>query len=68
MDAHLVERARLRDAGVWVKVAPDHVYMAAISAQYLMDRINGQGKVIHVGGRSTHSGAKDRERGFNNVR
>ncbi|MFC1597720.1 sugar ABC transporter substrate-binding protein [Planctomycetota bacterium] len=67
MDAHLVERARLRDVGVWVKIAPDHVYMAEISAQYLMDKINGQGKVIHIGGRSDHSGALDREKGFNNV-
>lgn len=67
MDAPLVDRARLREVGVWLEIAPDHVYMAEISTQYLMDRINGEGKVIHIGGRSNHTSAQDRENGFNNV-
>ena len=67
MDTLLVERDRLRDVGVWTEIAPDHVYMAEISTQYLIDKINGRGKVIHIGGQSGHSGAQDREKGFNNV-
>lgn len=67
MDTLLVERDRLRDGGVWLEIAPDHVYMAEISTQYLIDKIQGRGKVIHIGGDSGHSGAQDRERGFDNV-
>lgn len=67
MDTLLVERDRLRDVGVWTEIAPDHVYMAEISTQYLIDKINGQGKVLHIGGESAHSGAQDREKGFINV-
>ena len=67
MDTLLVERDRLRDIGVWLLVGADHVYMAEISTQYLIERINGQGKVIHVGGQSGHTSAQDRDKGFNNV-
>ena len=67
MDTLLVDRHRLRDVGVWTEIAPDHVHMAEISTQYLMDKINGKGKVIHIGGQSGHSGAQNREKGFSNV-
>jgi len=67
MDTLLVERHRLREVGVWMEIASDHVYMAEISTQYLMDKINLQGKVIHIGGESAHGSAQAREKGFNNV-
>jgi ribose transport system substrate-binding protein len=67
MDTLLVERPRLREVGVWMEIAPDHVAMAEASTQYIMDKIGGKGKVIHIGGESGHSGAQDRQRGFNNV-
>ena len=67
MDTLLVERPRLREAGVWMEIAPNHVAMAEASTQYIMDKIGGKGKVIHIGGESGHSGAQDRERGFNNI-
>ena len=67
MDTPLVERDRLRDVGVWVEVAPDHVYMAEVSAQYLISRIDEQGKLIHIGGESGHRGAQDRDQGFSNI-
>ncbi len=67
MDTLLVERHRLRDVGVWIEIAPDHVHMAELSTQYLMDRIGGRGRVLHIGGESGHSGAQDRNQGFNNI-
>jgi len=67
MDTLLVDRHRLRDVGVWMEIAPDHVHMAEISTQYVIDKINGKGKLIHIGGNSGHSVAQDRDKGFGNV-
>ncbi|NQT36366.1 MAG: sugar ABC transporter substrate-binding protein [Planctomycetes bacterium] len=67
MDTLLVERDRLREVGVWCQVTPDHVAMAETSTQYLMDKIGGRGTVIHIGGDSAHSGARDRNQGFMNI-
>jgi len=67
MDTLLVERGRLREVGVWTFITPDHVKMAEQSTRYLMEKIGGRGPVIHIGGESAHSGAQDRERGFENV-
>ena len=67
MDTLIVEKSRLRQAGVWFYIAPDHVAMAEQSTQYMIDKIGGRGNVIHIGGQSEHSGAKDRKQGFENV-
>jgi ribose transport system substrate-binding protein len=67
MDTLIVEKRRLRDVGVWIEIAPDHVHMAESSSQYLMDAIEGRGKVIHLGGDRAHPGAQDRQKGFENV-
>ena len=67
MDTLIVEKRRLREVGVWLYIAPDHVDMAEKSTRYIMERIGGEGKVIHLGGARGHSGAQDRERGFNHV-
>ena len=67
MDTLLVERDRLRDVGVWTQIGADHVYMAESSTQYLVNKINEQGKLIHIGGQSADSVAQDREKGFANV-
>ena len=67
MDTLLVQRSRLRKVGVWLEIAPDHVAMAESSTRYLMAKIGGRGKVIHIGGESGHSGAQDRDRGFRNI-
>jgi len=67
IDTLLVEKDRLRDVGVWVQVSADHVEMAQSSTRYLVEKIGGKGKVIHIGGASAHSGARDRERGFKGV-
>jgi len=64
MDTLVVEHERLRDAGVWVQIAANHAQMAQLSAQYLFDRIGNRGKVIHIGGASAHSGARQRAEGF----
>lgn len=67
LDTLLVEGERLRDVGVWVQVAANHVQMAESSTRYLMQRIGGKGQVIHVGGDNAHSGARDREHGFKSI-
>jgi ribose transport system substrate-binding protein len=67
MDTLIVERDRLRDVGVWTFIAPDHVAMAEQSTRYMMEKIGGRGALIHIGGESTHSGAQDRKKGFENV-
>ncbi len=67
MDTLIVEKDRLRDTGVWVQISADHMKIAESSTQYLMDRIGGRGKVIHIGGYSAHSGARQREKGFNKI-
>lgn len=67
MDTLVVEMSKMRDVGVWCEVMPDHVKMAEMSGGYMLEKIAGKGKVIHIGGLSAHSGAKDRDQGFRNV-
>ena len=67
MDTHLVAPERMREVGVWIQVEPDQEYMGRTSTQYLVDRIGGEGKVVHIGGASGHSGARGRRKGFNDV-
>lgn len=67
MDTLIAPMDQMRAAGVWMQVQPDHVFMAESSTRELMKRIGGKGKVIHIGGLSAHSGARDRNQGFENV-
>jgi len=67
MDTMLVAKDRMRDVGVWCEVTPDQVFMGESSTKYLMDKIGGRGKVIHIGGLSAHSGAQGRREGFERV-
>lgn len=67
MDTMLVPLEKMRETGVWTEVTPDHIFMAESSTDYLMGKIGGKGKVIHIGGLSAHSGAQDRKTGFENV-
>lgn len=67
MDTLLVSMDRMRDTGVWIEVTPDHVFMGESSVRYLMEKIGGKGKVIHIGGLSAHSGAQGRKQGFENI-
>lgn len=64
MDTLLVEPEKMRETGVWVEVAPNQEFMGETSARFLMEKIGGKGKVIHIGGLSAHSGAQGRKRGF----
>ncbi len=68
MDTLLVDLDKMRDTGVWCEVTPDHVDMAEKSVGYLMQKIGGKGKVIHIGGLNSHSGAQGRSIGFENIR
>ena len=67
MDTLIAERPKLRASGVWTLIAGDHTMMAEQSVGYLMEKIGGRGKIIHIGGASSHSGAQDRLRGFKKV-
>ncbi|MSR59455.1 MAG: ABC transporter substrate-binding protein [Planctomycetaceae bacterium] len=67
MDTLLVAPEAMRETGVWVEVTPDQVFMGESSTRYLMEKIGGKGKVIHIGGLSAHSGAQGRAKGFENV-
>lgn len=67
MDTLLVEMDQMRATGVWCEVTPNHVEMAELSVGYLMQKLEGRGKVIHIGGLSAHSGAQGRRQGFENT-
>jgi ribose transport system substrate-binding protein len=67
MDTLLVDMDKMREVGVWTEVTPDHVNMAEMAVGYLMQKLEGKGKVIHIGGRSGHSGAQGRRQGFENI-
>lgn len=67
MDTLLVPLDQMRDVGVWVEVTPDQRFMGASSTRYLMEKIGGRGRVIHIGGLSAHSGAQGRREGFEQV-
>ena len=60
MDTMLVDRNRMRDVGVWCEVTPNQDFMGESSTRYLLKKIGGRGKVIHIGGLSVipaHRGA-----------
>ena len=67
MDTLLVEEPKLREAGVWIHISANHVDMAEKSTRYLVEKIKGRGSVIHIGGSSAHSGARDRDVGFRKI-
>jgi ribose transport system substrate-binding protein len=67
MDTLLVEMDKMRETGVWLEVAPDQIFMGESSTRYMVEKIGGSGKVIHIGGLSAHSGAQGRKQGFENV-
>lgn len=67
MDTLLVDMDKMRDTGVWTEITPDHVNMAEMAVGYLMGKIGGKGKVIHIGGLDGHSGAQGRRQGFENI-
>jgi ribose transport system substrate-binding protein len=67
MDTLLVSMDQMRETGVWCEVTPDHIHMAEMATRYMMDKIGGKGRVIHIGGLSGHSGARDRRTGFENI-
>lgn len=67
MDTLLVAMDQMRETGVWLEVTPHQVFMGQSSTEYLMKKIGGRGKVIHIGGLSAHSGALGRKQGFEDV-
>jgi len=67
MDTLVVPQVQARDVGIWLQVGPDQVFMGETSTRYLMNKIGGRGRVIHIGGLSAHSGAQGRQAGFEKV-
>jgi ribose transport system substrate-binding protein len=64
MDTLIVDPARMREVGVWLQVTPDQAFMGESSTRYMLEKIGGRGRVIHIGGLSAHSGAQGRQQGF----
>lgn len=67
MDTLLVAMDQMRETGVWLEVTPHQAFMGRSSTEFLMNKIGGKGKVIHIGGLSAHSGAQGRKQGFEEV-
>ena len=67
MDTLLVDMEKMRETGVWCEVTPNHVDMAEKSVGYLMQKIGGKGKIVHIGGLAAHSGAQGRKQGCENI-
>lgn len=67
LDTLLVPLDQMREVGVWLEVTPDQAFMGESSTRYLIERIGGRGKLIHIGGLSAHSGAQGRKTGFEKV-
>jgi len=67
LDTLLTDHDQLRTVGVWAQIAADHRKIAQSSTRYLMEKIGGRGRVIHIGGASAHSGARQRDEGFRDI-
>lgn len=67
MDTELVSQEKMRETGVWMQIEPDQRRLGEMATEYLAGRIRGQGRVIHIGGSSGHSGARGRRDGFESV-
>lgn len=64
MDVNIVPLDKQRDSGVWTHITADQVFMGESSTRYMLNKIGGKGKVIHIGGLAAHSGAQGRATGF----
>ena len=67
LDTLLTDKPQLREVGVWTQIAADHCKIAQSSTRYLVEKIGGRGRVIHIGGSSAHSGARQRDQGFRDI-
>jgi len=67
MDTLIAPLQDLSDLGVLTFIAPDNVFMAESVVQRLIDKMEGQGKIAHIGGQPGHTGAQARGQGFLNL-
>ncbi|HML21423.1 MAG TPA: sugar ABC transporter substrate-binding protein [Aggregatilinea sp.] len=67
MDTLIAPLQDLQDLGVLAFIAPDNVFMAESVVQRLIDKMEGAGKIAHIGGQPGHTGAQARGQGFFNL-
>lgn len=67
MDTLIAPLQDLPDLGVLAFIAPDNVFMAESVVQRLIDKMEGAGKIAHIGGQPGHTGAQARGQGFLNL-
>jgi ribose transport system substrate-binding protein len=67
MDTLIAPLQDLSDLGVLTFIAPDNVFMAESVVQKLIDKMEGKGKIAHIGGQPGHTGAQARGQGFLNL-
>lgn len=67
MDTLIAPLQDLQDLGVLTFIAPDNVFMAESVVQRLIDKMEGAGKIAHIGGQPGHTGAQARGQGFWNL-
>ena len=67
MDTLIAPLQDLQSLGVLAFIAPDNVFMAESVVQRLIDKMEGAGKIAHIGGQPGHTGAQARGQGFFNL-
>ena len=67
IDSMLTSLPQARSMGILSFIAANNMYMSEMVALKLVEKMSGQGKIAHIGGTPTHSGAMGRKRGFYNI-
>jgi ribose transport system substrate-binding protein len=67
MDTLVAPFDQMREMGVLTFVAPNNVFMSQSVVQRMVELMNFEGKIAHIGGQPGHTGAQARQQGFYNI-
>lgn len=67
MDTLVAPFDTLNEMGVLCFVAPDNVFMSQSVVTKMVEKMNFEGKIAHIGGQPGHTGAQARGQGFFNI-
>ncbi|MFO7320411.1 MAG: sugar ABC transporter substrate-binding protein [Chloroflexota bacterium] len=67
MDTLVAPFDQMREMGVLTFIAPDNVFMSESVVRRLVEKMNYEGKIAHIGGQPGHTGAQARQQGFYNI-
>jgi ribose transport system substrate-binding protein len=67
MDVLVAPLGQLPEMGVLTFIAPDNVFMSESVVKKLVEKMEGAGKIFHIGGEPGHTGAQARRQGFYNI-